>query len=84
MGIFEAATEVAPLPSTVCIQADLHGLKEPDLSEPSACCRRVRPGEESSQSLNAKVNLVIAAAATEQGGEAGRDTSEDCALYELD
>ena len=42
------------------------------------------PGEESSQSLNATVDLVRAAAAAEQGGEMGQDGSEDCALYELD
>ena len=75
---------VAPLPSKLCIQADLHGLSELHLSKPSACCRNVRPGEESSQSLNANVDPLRAAAAAEQGGEVGQDASEDCALCELD
>ena len=75
---------VASLPSRLGVQADLYGLSKLYLSKPSVCCRNVRPEEESTQSLDAKVDLVRAAAAAEQGGEIGQDGSEDCALYELD
>ena len=62
----------------------MHGMSGPGLSRPSACCRKARPKEESSQTYNVGVDLVRATAAAEQGGELGQDSSEDRALYELD